>query len=93
MALKEAYTSQVLALLLGLTRQGVDWKAKSENWQFRRRAGRGGGKEWLVSSMPEETRIALRAAEEKQALAVCPAPAQFPALSLAVTTAILVLQL
>lgn len=74
---------------MGLTRQGVEWKAKSENWQFRRRVGRGGGKEWLVSSMPEETRIALRAAEEKQALAVCPAPAQFPALSLAVTTAIL----
>lgn len=39
--------------------------------------------------MPEETRVAIRTAEEKQALAACPAPAQFPAFSPMTTTAIL----
>lgn len=68
MALKEAYTSQALAPLLGLTRQGVDAQAKSGGWQFRPRKGRGGGKEWLVSSMPEATQQAIRTAEERRAI-------------------------
>jgi len=68
MALKEAYTSQALAPLLGLTRQGVDAQAKSGGWQFRPRKGRGGGKEWLVSSMPEATQRALQTAEERRAI-------------------------
>lgn len=90
MALKEAYTTRELAKLFGYsTMRSVFLRAEREHWQARERAGRGGGKEWLVSSMPEETRIALRTAEEKQALAICPVPAQFPALSPAVTTAIL----
>ena len=68
MALKEAYTSQALAPLLGLTRQGVDAQAKSGGWQSRPRKGRGGGKEWLVSSMPEATQRALQTAEERRAI-------------------------
>ncbi len=88
MAIKEVYTSQEVAQLLSLTRQGVEWKAKAERWQSQKRTGRGGGKEWLLSSMPEETRVAIRAAEEKQALALCPAPTPVPALSLSTTTAI-----
>ena len=63
--------------------------SNTERWQSQKRVGRGGGKEWLLSSMPEETRVAIRAAEEKQALALCPAPAPFPALSLTTTTAIM----
>ena len=89
MAIKEVYTSQEVAQLLSLTRQGVEWKANTERWQSQKRVGRGGGKEWLLSSMPEETRVAIRAAEEKQALALCPAPAPIPALSLSTTTAIM----
>lgn len=89
MAIKEVYTSQEVAQILSLTRQGVEWKANTERWQAQKRVGRGGGKEWLLSSMPEETRVAIRAAEEKQALAICPAPAPFPALSLTTTTAIM----
>lgn len=89
MAIKEVYTSQEVAQLLSLTRQGVEWKANTERWQSQKRVGRGGGKEWLLSSMPEETRVAIRAAEEKQALALCPAPAPFPALSLTTATAIM----
>ena len=68
MALKEAYTSQALAPLLGLTRQGVDAQAKSGGWQPRPRKGRGGGKEWLVSSMPEATQRAIQTAEERRAI-------------------------
>lgn len=90
MALKEFYTTREVAELLGLsTMRSVFLRAEREHWQARERAGRGGGKEWLVSSMPEETRMALRIAEEKQALASCPVPAQLPALSPAATTAIL----
>lgn len=74
---------------MGLTRQGVEWKAKSENWQFHRRVGRGGGKEWLVASMPEETRIAIRAAEEKYALAVRSSAEVVSLLSPATSSAIL----
>ena len=47
--MKEAYTTQELAPLLGMTRQGVDCRAKREGWQSRPRAGRGGGREWLVT--------------------------------------------
>lgn len=59
--MKEAYTTQELAPLLGMTRQGVDCRAKREGWQSRPRAGRGGGREWLVDSMPESTRLAIAA--------------------------------
>ena len=61
--MKEAYTTQELAPLLGMTRQGVDCRAKREGWQSRPRAGRGGGREWLVDSMPESTRLAIAAKE------------------------------
>lgn len=71
--LKEAYTSQCLAPFLGMTRQGVDHKADIEQWQFQKRQGRGGGKEWLVSSMPEATQAVLKAAVARQAETL-PAP-------------------
>lgn len=89
MALKEAYTAQAIASLLDRPVQSISRTAKNQGWQSRPRSGRGGGKEWLLSSMPEETRVAIRAAEEKQALALCPAPAPVPALSLSTTTAIM----
>ncbi len=90
MALKEAYTTTELMILLGLSfASSIIRRAKRERWQAQERSGRGGGKEWLLSSMPEETRVAIRAAEEKQALAICPAPTPFPAFSLSTTTAIM----
>ena len=89
MALKEVYSTLEASLLLGMAVKNLLQRAIREGWQSRRRTGRGGGKEWLVSSMPEETRMALRIAEEKQALASCPVPAQLSAFSPAATTAIL----
>lgn len=72
MALKDAYTTRELAEVFGYsTTRSVFLRAEREAWQFRKRAGRGGGKEWLVSSMPEETRLVIRTAEEKHAVAVC----------------------
>ena len=88
MAVKEAYTTQDLVPLLKVSRQAIEKRIAREKWQARERA-RCGSREWLVSSMPEETRVAIRAAEEKQALALCPAPAPIPALSLSTTTAIM----
>lgn len=88
MAVKEAYTTQDLVPLLKVSRQAIEKRIAREKWQARERA-RCGSREWLVSSMPEETRVAIRAAEEKQTLAIRPAPAPFPALSLTTTTAIM----
>ena len=90
MALRESYTMRELAERFGFsTMRSVFLRADREHWKARERAGRGGGKEWLVSSMPEETRLAIRTAEEKQALAACSAAAPLPVLSPATTTAIM----
>lgn len=68
MALKAAYSAVELAKILLLTSRAILFRAEREDWKSRERAGRGGGKEWLVASMPKETQLAIRAAEEKQAL-------------------------
>ena len=49
------------------TERGVTKKALAESWQSRPREGRGGGREYHISSLPEETRIALIAPEEPAA--------------------------
>lgn len=52
---REAFASIELAALLGVSRQAVEKRAKREHWQARPRRGRGGGSEWLLSSMPKAT--------------------------------------
>ena len=59
--MKEAYTARELSPILGLTERAVLYLAEREGWQSRPRAGRGGGREWLVDSMPEDTRLAIAA--------------------------------
>lgn len=59
--MKEAYTARELSPILGLTERAVLYLAEREGWQSRPRAGRGGGREWLVASMPESTRLAIAA--------------------------------
>ena len=66
--------------------RGIQKKALRENWMSRPRKGRGGGKEYAVSSLPPETRAALCQenidhlpvkAEQNKSLAVYdPAPVQ-----------------
>lgn len=75
----KAFETKELARLFGMSRQAVDKKAKSENWQSRPRSGRGGGFEWIVASMPKATRAAIveglaRAQEPTRAPAVIDAP-------------------
>ena len=89
MALKEVYSTLEASLLLGMAVKNLLQRAIREGWQFRRRTGRGGGKEWLLASMPEETRVAIRAAEERKALAVCESSDAVPALSPVTASAIL----
>ena len=65
MAMKDTYSTQEAAALLGITRQSVERRAIREGWQSRPRPGRGGGKEWLIASMPEATQASITAAEAK----------------------------
>ena len=78
MALKEVYSTLEASLLLGMAVKNLLQRAIREGWQSQPRKGRGGGHEWLLSSMPEETRIAIRAAEEQNALAACAAETPLP---------------
>lgn len=54
--IKEAYSSKELARLEGVAVSTIVRRAESEGWQSRPKAGRGGGNEWLVSSMPKGRR-------------------------------------
>lgn len=89
MAIKEAYTAKELAALLGRTERAIQYQATRGNWQFRPRRGRGGGKEWLVASMPEDTRLAIQAAEEKALMAEATSAPRLPALSATTQAAIM----
>ncbi|ABB40144.1 Transposase-like Mu [Oleidesulfovibrio alaskensis G20] len=59
---KDAYTAKELAIALNVTVMTITRRAEREGWQSRPRAGRGGGNEWIISSMPEATRTKLLAA-------------------------------
>ena len=61
-AAQTAYSGQKLAQFLGITERAVQIRAKRENWQSAPRPGRGGGSLWLLTSMPEKTRLAIAAA-------------------------------
>lgn len=62
MEVKIAYSTKETAVLLGVTRQAVDLRAQRESWNFQTRPGHGGGKLWLISSMPLATRQELASA-------------------------------
>ncbi len=69
MAFKEAYSTKDIASLLGFAGiRSVFLRAERESWQSRPRSGRGGGNEWLLSSMPQVTQDAIRKAEERKAI-------------------------
>lgn len=76
--MKDAYTTKELSNLLGTAQRTVTRRAQREGWDSRPRAGRGGGLEWIVSSMPEDTR--LRVVREAEML---PTPGSTSAPSLA----------
>lgn len=59
--MRDWYSPAELAGLPGMpgTRQATLAKAKREGWSSRRRAARGGGREYLLLDLPEATRTAL----------------------------------
>lgn len=61
MSLKIAYTTKELSDLLAVTVMTITRRAQREEWQSRPRTGRGGGSEWLISSLPEPVRAKLAA--------------------------------
>jgi putative transposase len=86
--LKEAYQAKELCPLLGVSFvSSIIRRAERENWPYRMREGRGGGKEYPAARMPESVRLAIAAAEERriveQEKAQLPAvqPVRLPALT------------
>lgn len=59
--MNEWFSAQKLVGLPGLpgTVQGINSRAIRDSWQQRKHMGRGGGREYHISSLPDETRAAL----------------------------------
>ncbi|PKN06642.1 MAG: transposase [Deltaproteobacteria bacterium HGW-Deltaproteobacteria-8] len=74
-AATEAYTSAELAPVLMLTERAIQIRAKRDSWPSQPRAGRGGGKVYPFSTLPEDVRAAINLAQAKAAMASAPAPA------------------
>ena len=70
--LKEAYTTIELEKLLGFVKTTVLRRARKEGWESFAHKVQGGGKEWLFSSMPQPTQLAIRTAEGRIALEAAP---------------------
>lgn len=76
---KTHYTAAELAGLPGLptTKKGVIGMATREGWPSQKRAGRGGGREYPVSALPQETRRHLfDQAIGNLPVTACPLPSQ-----------------
>lgn len=89
--MKTHYTAKELAGLPGLPTHfsAVILKADREAWHSQKRAGRGGGKEYAVSALPEETRKYLARKVLTNAPAIhkpAPVPAPSATIQPAVTT-------
>lgn len=69
--MREAYSAADLAEAMKVTRQAICKRAAREDWPFRPRQGRGGGKEFLFSDLPTDVRSAVSSME---ALTTDPAP-------------------
>ncbi|TSK08582.1 MAG: hypothetical protein FPO08_04560 [Geobacter sp.] len=79
------YTAKELAGLPGMpgTEQAVNYRARKESWPSQKRSGRGGGREYPISALPQQTqrhlvKLLISAAPEK----VCSLPAVKPEVSL-----------
>ena len=76
MNLKTGYSAQELADLqlnsLPQTRPGVTHRAKKDCWITRKRAGRGGGTEYLFESLPADAQAEIKAKAYKALVNVSP---------------------
>jgi len=59
--MKQWYSARELVGLPGMpsARENIARKARVENWKSRRRNGRGGGSEYAIESLPQQTQAAL----------------------------------
>jgi len=64
--MKEAYTTKDLCKILETAPKVVLSRANRESWPFHPRTGRGGGKEFPFSSLPDDVRISIIQAEEAE---------------------------
>jgi hypothetical protein len=55
------YTTAQLAEALGIKPQSVDYRVKKEGWPFQKRKGKGGGRLFQLSDLPEDVRLAVAA--------------------------------
>lgn len=62
---KDIYTSAELAPVLGVTERAVQLRAGRDSWPFNKRAGRGGGKVYPLTTLPEDVRAAIALAQAK----------------------------
>lgn len=74
--MKDTYTSQELALILGVTKRAAEKRAAKEEWPFREETARGGRRRlYLSHGLPEAVRARVAAAECR---ALAEAQAGFP---------------
>lgn len=71
MAIKDWYSAAELAGGHGLpglaaTKSGVIRQARREGWTFRPRKGRGGGREYLIASLPQPAQAHLRGIADRE---------------------------
>ncbi len=57
-------TSKMIAKEMGVTVRAINSRAAAENWAFQPRSGRGGGKIFPFSALPQDVKDALIAAEK-----------------------------
>jgi len=79
MSIKTHYSAAELAAMkvpgMPGTIQGIGIRAKNEGWNTRRRAGRGGGNEFALASLPQAAQDFIRTAAARELLASLPVPA------------------
>jgi putative transposase len=53
------YTATQIAAALGVSKQAVSYRSRKESWPSQKRKGKGGGKTFPMSSLPEDVRTAM----------------------------------
>ncbi|MGL6047668.1 MAG: DNA-binding protein, partial [Vogesella sp.] len=78
MSIKSHYSAAELVAMrlpgLPATIQGLGLRAKHESWASRKRQGRGGGREFALTSLPQAAQDFIRTAAARELLASLPVP-------------------
>lgn len=74
--MNEIYTTMDLVRILGKSGSTISRQASREDWPFRSRQGRGGGKEFLFSGLPANIQSTIARYEAGQSMPPCPVSTQ-----------------